>query len=53
MLEPGKNREGGSSAGCHVLTSAVSQIIGEGVEALPECGKEAWGDGDTGKDTSE
>lgn len=37
-------------AGWPMAILEISQIIGKGVEALPLCGKEAWGDGDTGKD---
>ena len=39
-----------SRAGWHVFTPAIAQVSGEGVEALPGCGKKAWGDGDTGKE---
>ena len=36
MLEPAK------SAG--QADPAIAQVWGEGVEALPGCGKKAWGD---------
>lgn len=31
------------------LTTAIFQITGKETEAPPACGKEAWGDGGTGK----
>lgn len=52
LLRPGKHREGGCGAGWPIPTAAIPQMTGEGVEALPVCGKEAWGDYDTCRDTT-